>query len=153
MCASVPSLFSRNWQSTCAIWGMKFHNPPVGSGLGPWQERLVWAHGTIHPSEPSSPGWTIGSGSMGHHHQTINVWWTSVMAPATNLTALVAWTAHMPASTHVWCYNLTAPQCQQPGLHIHLSAHIYIYSTTIWLHHSTSSLDLTCHPSIHIQNI
>ena len=88
------SLFSRNQWSTHAIQGMKFHNPPVGSGLGPRQERLVWAHGTIHPSEPSSPGWTIGDGSMGHHDQTINVWWTGVMAQATNLTALVAWTAH-----------------------------------------------------------
>jgi len=96
---------------------MKFHNPPMGSGLGPWQERLVWAHDTIHPSEPSSPGWTIGNGSIGHHDQIINVWWTGVMAPATNLTAPVAWTAHTPASTHVWHYNLTALQCWWPGLH------------------------------------
>jgi len=97
---------------------MKFHNPPMGSGLGPRQERLIWAHGMIHPSEPSSPGWTISDGSMGHHDWTINVWWTGVMAPATNLTALAAWTAHTSAGTHVRHYNLTAPQCQQPGPHM-----------------------------------
>jgi len=84
------SLFSRNQWSTHAIWGMKFHDPPVGSRLGPWQERLMWAHGMIHPSEPSSPGWTISDGSMGHHDWTKNVQWTGVMAPATNLTAPVA---------------------------------------------------------------
>jgi len=112
------SLFSRNRRSTHAIWEMKFHDPPVGSGLGPWQERLIWAHGMIHPSEPSSPGWTIGNGSTGHHDYTINIWWTSVMAPATNLTAPAAWTAHMPAGTHVQHYNLTAPQHWQPGPHM-----------------------------------
>jgi len=32
------SLFSRNRRSTRAIRGMKFHDPPVGSGLGPRQE-------------------------------------------------------------------------------------------------------------------
>ena len=54
-----------------AIQGMKFHDPPMGSGLGPQQERLVWAHGMIHPSGPSSSGRTISNGFMGHHDQTI----------------------------------------------------------------------------------
>ena len=30
---------------------------------------------------------------------------------------------------------------------------LHTYGATIWLHHSAGSLDLTCHPSIHIQNI
>jgi len=51
----------------------------------------------------------------------------------------------------VWWHQQQILQHQQPGLHTHLLAHMY--GTTIWLHHSTSSLDLTCHPSIHIQNI
>jgi len=84
----------------------------------------------IHPSEPSSPGWTIGDGSMGHHDRTINVWWTSVMAPATNLTAPAAWTAHTSAGTHVQHYNLTVLQCRRPGLHTRLLAHIQRYNLT-----------------------
>jgi len=43
---------------------------------------------------------------------------TGVMAPATNLTALAAWTAHTSAGTHVQHYNLTAPQHWQPGPHM-----------------------------------
>ena len=59
----------------------------------------MWAHATIHPSGPSSSGRTISDGSMGHCDWTISVWQTGVMAPATNLTAPAAWTAHTPAST------------------------------------------------------
>jgi len=50
LCNNMPweeyTLFSKNQQYTCTIWGTKFHNISVGSGLGPWQERLMWAHKT-----------------------------------------------------------------------------------------------------------
>jgi len=72
------------------------HGQSCGLGRQLWlSATLSWAgHITT-----SSPGWTIGDGSTGHHDWTINVQWTGMMAPATNLTAPVAWTAHTPAGT------------------------------------------------------
>jgi hypothetical protein len=37
------TLFSENQQYIRSIRGMEFHNICVSSGLGPWQEGVVWA--------------------------------------------------------------------------------------------------------------
>jgi hypothetical protein len=35
-----------NIQYICPAWGTKFNGISISSGLGPWQERIVWANNT-----------------------------------------------------------------------------------------------------------